>query len=319
MLDIFYLNDGVKKGKLKDLPKLKQFPTWIDCTAITKEEANVLSEVYELHPLTTEDILQSNTRVKIEDFPNYLLCVFYGIEKDGETRLIEFDFVLGAHFVLSNHEKPVATFEELKNNDQKISKLLAKGGDFFFHSLLDNEVDNFFRVLESIDEEIAPIEEEVMTNPRPELLRRILQLKRSLGRVKKITVPQREKIGTLAKEEHRFISKKAIPYFRDVYDHAVRVADSLDNSREATVNTFDVYMSAMSNRTNEVMKLLSMIATIALPLTVISGIYGTNFDHLPGSKEWQGFWIMMTLMLTISVCMLYFFYKRRWIFEHRRW
>ncbi|MBI5398043.1 magnesium/cobalt transporter CorA [Candidatus Woesearchaeota archaeon] len=319
MIDIFiYDGTTIKKGKLKDLPGFKTNRHWIDLINPTKEEVDKLAEAYELHPLTAEDLLNVNTRVKIEDFPNYLVCVFYGITKNAGVELVEVDCVIGENFVISNHKDVLPSFEELKSVPDKLDHVMKKGTDFLFHRLLDHEIDNFFPVLQSIDDEIEPIENEALSNPRPELMRKILNLKRSLSQVKKITVPQREKIGNLAKEEHRFISKKAMPYFHDVYDHAIRIADTLDANREAVANTFEMYMSAVSNNTNDVMKMLSMIATIALPLTVISGIYGTNFQELPGQEFPHSFWIMVSIMFLLSITMLYYFKKKGWIFSGRR-
>jgi magnesium transporter len=315
MLDIFYLDKEVKKAELKDLEKIKKFPLWIDVTALTEQEASELSKAFDLHPLTTEDLVHANTRVKIEEFPNYLLCVFYGIKAHKEQiQMLDIDFVIGDNFVISNHQAEINSYEELKKHSQKIEQLLKKGSDFFFHKLLDLEIDNYLPVIEDLDDEILDLEEKVTKHPKPELLNKIMHIKRDLATIKKYVLPQREKIGFLTKGEHKYISKKAVPYFRDVQDHAIRVSDTVDNYRETVSNAFEVYMTAVSNNTNDVMKVLSMIATIALPLTVISGIYGTNFQHLPGSGEWQGFWIMIGIMLALSMTMLYFFRSKGWIF-----
>jgi magnesium transporter len=213
---------------------------------------------------------------------------------------------------ISNHRKPIPSIEDLKSSGNKIENLMNKGLDFVFHKLIDTEIDNFFPVMEKIDDQIESMEEEVTKTPKPEILSKILRLKRSLIQIKKITFPQREKIGQLAKNDYRFISKKSLPYFRDVYDHSIRVSDFIDNYREAVGNTFDVYMSAVSNNMNEVMKTLSIIATIALPLTVISEIYGTNFANLPGQHFYYGFWIMILAMIILSLSMIFYFKRRGW-------
>jgi len=180
------------------------------------------------------------------------------------------------------------------------------------HKILDEEIDNFFPILETIDEELENLDQEVIKNPNPKILQKIVKLKRDIIYIKKITMPQREKISFLAKQEYKQISKKCIPYIRDVYDHAIRVSDSLDNYREVIGGTFDTYMTAVSNNMNEVMKTLSIIATIALPLGVISGIYGTNFATLPGSGVNYGFFYMLGFMALLSFGMLTYFKKRNW-------
>ncbi|MFH2020516.1 MAG: magnesium/cobalt transporter CorA [archaeon] len=310
MIEIFYLDKTLKMGTLKTIDSDK--PVWIDTKSLTIEEAKVLGDIFDLHPLTIEDLRALNTRVKVEEFPNYMLSIFYGITNHKKLGLIEIDFIIGTNFVITSHDKTVASFDELKKDKTKLEALLRKGPEFLFHKLLDGEMDNYFPVLELLDEELDKIEELVVKNPKPLYLTRILNLKRQLRHIKKAGYQQRDKISYLAKNEYKFISKKALPYFRDVYDHAIRISDSIDNYREAISEAFDAYMSAVNNNMNEVMKVLSIIATMALPMTVISGIYGTNFKNLPGSENPYGFWAMILFMVIFSFSMLYMFRKRHW-------
>ena len=312
MIEIFYFDKGLKKGAVKDLENLKKKQVWLDISNISKGEAKLVKDAFGLHPLTTEDLISKNTRIKVEEFSNYLFCVFYGIQKTKSIGLVELDLVLGKNFVISSHLNKVDLIEELKNNKERLENLFKKGIDFIFHKLLDNEVDNYLPVLENIDDQIEYIEDEVTKRPRAEQLKKILKLKRLIVLIKKTTLPQREKISFLAKNDYRFISKKAIPYFRDIYDHSIRVSDTIDNYREALGNTFDAYMSSVSNNMNEVMKVLSVIATIALPLSVISGIFGTNFSNLPGSTFVYGFWAMIFFMILLSLGMIYYFKRKGW-------
>ncbi len=312
MIDLFYFDKILKKGNLKDIPKLKNKKIWIDITGITKEEAELIKNNFDLHSLTIEDILSDKVRVKVEEFQTYLFCVFYGIQKTKNIELVEIDFILGKNFIISNHKKGINSLTELKKDSEKIERLLRKGVDFVFHRLLDNEIDDYFPILETIDDQIEDIEEDVTKKPRPEILSKILALKRQLVLIKKTVFSQREKISFIAKNQYKFIQDKTIPYFRDIYDHSIRVSDSIDNYREALSNTFDVYMSSVSNNMNEVMKVLSVIATIALPLTVISSIYGTNFANLPGQHFFYGFWVMILAMVLLSLGMIYYFKKKGW-------
>ncbi len=312
MIELFYFDRTVKKGNIRDLKKLQARRLWIDVTNITKEEEGLLKTSFSLHSLTAEDLLNQGTRIKVEEFSDYLFCVFYGIKKEKSIELQELDFIIGKDFIISSHKKEIATFTELKKNPERLAGLFEKGADFIFHYLLDKEIDNFFPVLEEIDDQIEDIEEEVTKKVRSELLQKVHKMKRTIVLIKKTALPQREKISFLAKNDYRFISKKSIPYFRDIYDHAIRVSDSIDNYREAISGTFDAYMSAVSNNMNEVMKTLSIIATIALPLGVISGIYGTNFDILPGQHFAYGFWIMLLGMFSVIGLMIVMFKKRGW-------
>lgn len=312
MIEIFFYENGVQKAQISDLKNIKNKQLWIDITDISEEEKELIQKTFELHPVTAEDLLSSNTRMKVEEFSHYLFCVFYGITGIEPVEMVEIDYVLGDNFLITNHKKDIESYNRLKNDKKRLSELFEKGNAFLFHKFLDDEVDNYFPALEKIDDLIETIEEEIAQKPKPELLSRTLNLKRQIIEIKKITLPQREKISFLTKNDTKFIPKNAIPYFRDIYDHSIKISDSIDNYRDAVSNTFDAYMLAVSNSLSEVMKALGMIATIALPLTVISGIYGTNFTKLPGSNSIYGFWIMIFIMISLSGSMILYFKKRKW-------
>ncbi|MBN1501974.1 magnesium/cobalt transporter CorA [Candidatus Woesearchaeota archaeon] len=312
MIDVLYWDKGVKKAKFSEFKRPPRKPLWIDITDIKDDEAEALKKLFNLHPLTVEDIVVSNSRIKVEEFNNYLYCVFYGVDVSKNIEMIELDFIIGKNFIISHHKKEMGLFTELKNDKIRLERLFTKGPEFIFHRLLDRTIENFFPVLEKLDDQIERIEEEVIKYPTSYQLTKILKLKRSLVVVKRIGYQQREKISFLAKGAYKYISRKVLPYLRDIYDNAIRVSDSLDNHREAVGETFDAYMSAVNNSMNEVMKLLSVIATIALPMTVISGIYGMNFRNLPGSAFYYGFWVVLLVMFVFVLIMLYFFRKRGW-------
>jgi len=313
MIEIFYYDNGVQKGKLNQLDELKLKPIWVDVTHITKSEKELLQKAFDLHPLTAEDLYSSNTRVKVEEFPNYLFCVFYGIEKFRGFNLYDVDMIIGNNFFITNHTKPIDSCEDLKKDKEKLGLLFKKGPEFLLHHILDIEVDNYFKILEHVEDHIDEIEkEEVTKKTKREYLTTILDLKQNLSIIRKTVFAQREKVSFLVKNQYKFLTKKSLPYFRDIYDHAIRVSDKVDNSRESIMNAFDLYMSAVSNNTNEVMKVLSIFATIALPLTVISSIYGTNFHVLPGADFKYGFWLMILSMIALCFIFIYSFKRRGW-------
>lgn len=316
MIDIFYFDKGVKKGNIKDLARLKNKKIWIDATDVKRHEADLLRKTFELHPVTEEDLLLSHGRIKVEQFPNYLFCTFYSIEETKSkkrVKLLVMDYVIGNNFIISTHKKEFESYERLKKEKDKLAKLFKEGVESIFHKLLDEQIDEFFPVLEVLDDEIEELDEKIATmHSDPELLTEILEAKRKIVEIKKITFPQREKISFLAKRRYKFIPESSHPYFRDIYDQAIRVSDVVENYRESIGSTFDAFMTSVANSTNDIMKVLSIIATVALPLTVISGIYGTNFLNLPGSKDGNGFWIMVLLMAIMVVGMMIFFKRRRW-------
>ena len=309
MIDVFAYDSGVKPGTAKDLETYKEKPVWIDIIDITKGEADLLRDAFDLHPLTTEDFVKSNVRVKIEEFPHYTFFVFYGMNRD-DVR--EIDFVLGEKFLITNHRHKIPSFEELKNNAAKLESLFKKGNDFLLHHLLDRELDNLELGLEEFDDSIESLEKQVTRTPKRELLTAILDLKQQLNHIRKYILAQREKISRIAKTDVPFVSKKSLPYFRDVNDHMIRIAETLESQREGVASTFDAYTSSVSLKSNEVMKTLSIIATIALPLTVISSLYGTNFSILPGADNPKGFWTMIIAMALLAIGLLISFRKRGW-------
>lgn len=312
MIDILYFDKGVKKGDIKSLGRLKGKPLWIDITKITKEESEAVEKAFNLHPVTADDLLHMNVRIKVESFNDYLFCVFYAINNSKQTELTETDFVLGKNYIISNHHKELESYRCLKADHDEVESLLKKGPDSILHYLLDKEICNFLPALEFIDDELEELDELVVKKPKPEHMSSVLKLKRQIVRIKKIVMPQREKISFLAKNDYSTISKKSLPYFRDLYDQAIIVSDHVENYRESIANTFEIYMSALSNKMNQVMKVLSVIATIALPLTVISSIYGTNFRNLPGSELDFGFYVMIGAMIILSLSLLLYFRKKGW-------
>ena len=312
MLEIYYYDQGIKKAKIDEIERLKDKKIWIDTHSLTKEEVATLGKTLEIHETTQEDLFNSNVRIKVEEFDNYLFCIFYGIKKNKGLEFHELDFVIGKNFIISNHKKDLDSFEKLKKDKERLESLFKEDVDSIFHELIDEEVDTYFPTLEEIDVQIEKLEEDATKKPNPKILKEILKLKRDIILGKRIVFQQREKMSFLAKKEYKQISKSVLPYLRDVYDNTIRVSDSLDNSRELVANAYDIYMSTMNHKMNETMKVMSVIATIALPLTVLSSIYGTNFQILPGATSPIGFWMMIATMLILSSGALIFFRRRGW-------
>ena len=206
MLEIFAYDKKIVKIDLKDIGKYKDKLLWIDCEDLTKEEAEILKNAFELHQLTVEDLLNANTRIKVEEFPNYLLCVFYTVEnKKKMIELKELDLILGNNFVISSYLKNLEASEFLKNNQDQLEKLFAKGPDFILHKIIDFEVDRFFPLLEHIDEKLYELDEKVAKNPSRHNLDKLLEIKKNIMKIKRLVNPQREKISFLAKHDYKFI------------------------------------------------------------------------------------------------------------------
>lgn len=314
MIEVYCLvNSAVKKISFNEINKYKnKHKIWIDVISISKEESEKLRRTFDLHPVTSEDLHKSRTRTKVEEFRKYLLCIFYSMSLKRKVTFTEQDFILGENFLITNHKKEYSYYQELKKDKERLFEFLQKGPDFLMCNFLNDIVETYFPIVAKIDEEIEELEEKSIHTPNKKVLTRIFKLKRLIIAIKKNTFSQRDKIAELGKEEFKLIREKTMPYMRDVYDHSIRVYDLIDSSRDAIANTYDVYMSSITNNTNQVMKLLSIIATITLPLGVIAGIYGTNFRNLPGAENPVGFWIMIGAMLIITITMVVMFKVKEW-------
>jgi len=314
MMEVLCFDRGVRRAsqaEIRSLVRLKK-RLWIDLISPTESEVALLKEAFSLHPITAEDIVTKNTRVKVEVFENYMLVVLYGIYKNKNIRLRETDFVLGKNFLITSHTQKIEAFDSFKA-DKKLASISRSGMDFLMHSLVDMEVDNFLNVLEQFNDVVDKIEDRIMKRPDPAIVEKILDLKRRVNRIKKIVVRQQEKISFLAKNQYALISPECQTYFRDVHDHFYTVTDMIEDYKYALAGSLDAYMYSVANTTNKVMKLLSIVATIVLPLTVISSIYGMNLAFLPGSEAPAGFWVIIGIMLTMVGIMLTFFKRRGWL------
>ena len=299
----------------KDSPSV----TWINVDGLHKEKVlEQLGECYGLHPLMLEDILNTEQRPKTEDFREYLYIVlkmFYHDAKGGAIITEQISLILGRNFVISFQEGLEGDIfnyvrEHLKNSMSRIRKM---GTDYLVYSLLDAVVDNYFVILEKLGENIESIEDELVTNPRPSTLQTIHSLKRDLILLRKSVWPLREVVNSLTRGESPLINSATLLYLRDVYDHTIQVIDTLETFRDMVSGMLDIYLSSVSNRLNAVMKVLTIIATIFMPLTFIAGVYGMNFKYMP-ELEWHwGYHAIMALMLVISLLMLWFFRKKKWL------
>ena len=319
MISLFVYDKRLSKpdfsvGKVKPLIGKRDITIWLDLHNPTKKEHEQIKELFGIHPLVIEDCSKTHTRPKIELFKTYNFIVTNGISyKEKEPKLIEFDFLIGKSFLISNHFGHSENIDGLKNNTEKLNIIMPKGADFVLHAILDLEVDNYFPLLDDVEDELEQVEDIVLKDPSPQLLKKLFKIKRELLMIRKTVAPQREVIGILAKRDYPFISPEAEAYFRDVYDHLIRINDMSDNFRDVVSSTLEIHLSVISNKLNEVMKILTVIATIMLPLTVVTGVYGMNFRFMP-EIEWRyGYLWALSIMAIIAIGMLIYFRRRKWI------
>ena len=318
-VDLFMLT---KKGLVKKevtIPELQRLaaskiPFWLDLMNLQNKHLFQILSIFNIHKLVMEDCTSKDTRTKVEQFDDYNFLVIHGVARqNGSIHTTEIDIIQGKHWVISVHYHASETFEWLKKNQVKLSQILKRGSDFMMHALIDMEVDNYFPLLESVEEELEKLEDKVIEDSKPNLLNDLFTLKRQLLHVRKEIAPQREVMVALARRHVPHISSAAEVYFRDIYDHLIRITDTLDNYRETASNILEIHLSVTSNKMNEIMKVLTVIATIMMPLTVIGSIYGMNFKHMP-ELEWKwGYYAVLGFMALISISMLYYFRRRGWI------
>jgi len=293
--------------------------TWINIDGI--QQTDILEKIggcYNFHPLVMEDILNTEQRPKAEDYSDYLFIVLKMIYYNDDFNTVsteQVSLVLGRTSVISFQEGIEGDVfghlrERLRNEKGRARKL---GADYLAYSLIDAVVDNYFSVLEKLGEKIEAIEEVLVTEPASATLNEIHRLKRELIYLRKAVWPLREVVGGLERGDSPLVQDATRLYMRDVYDHTIQVIDAVETYRDMVSGMLDIYLSSVSNRMNSVMKVLTVIATIFMPLTFLAGVYGMNFKHMP-ELDWPlGYPLLWLLMIAIAAAMLVFFKKKEWL------
>jgi len=291
--------------------------TWIDVDLVHQVDLVArIGECFSLHPLVVEDILNTDQRPKMEDFGDYLYVVLRALTCNGEKCGMETEqvsLILGPNYVISFQEKDGAVFENVRERIRAGKGRIAKSGaDYLAYSLLDTVVDNYFLVLEHLGERIETLEDALVTNPASSTLRAIHVLKRDLIFLRRSVWPLREVLNNLQRDDSALVCEATRVYLRDVYDHTIHAIDTLETFRDMISGMLDIYLSTISNRLNEVMKVLTIIATIFMPLTFIAGVYGMNFRHMPELGWRWGYPAALLLMAAVSGFMVLYFKRKKW-------
>lgn len=292
--------------------------TWINIDGL--HDLEIIEKIgahFNLHPLNVEGIANTEQRPKSEDLVDYLFIVLkmlYLEEGNDDVVAEQVSLVLGSNFVISFQERQGDVFEQIRDRIRNAKGRIRKmGSDYLGYSLIDAIVDNYFVVLEKLSGKVELLEEELLPNPKPETLPAIQGLKRALISLRKSVWPLREVISALERGESPLIKKTTRPYLRDVYDHTIQVIDTTEALRDMVAGILDIYLSGLSNRMNEVMKVLTIIATIFIPLTFIAGIYGMNFQYMPELKWRYSYAVVWIVMGIVGLSMLVYFRKKRWL------
>lgn len=292
--------------------------SWIDVEGIHEiEKIEKLGAAFNLHPLVLEDILNTDQRPKAEDYGDYIYVVLKMLCLDPERNEVVADqvsIILGKNFVISFQEGELDVFEPLRRGIREGKGRVRKmGSDYLAYGLVDAIVDNFFVIFEKFSDEIDLLEDELMAKPSRGTLEKIYRLKRDMLFLRKSVWPLRELVASLQRGETDLVSDPVRTYLRDVHDHAVYLVDTIETFRDMLSGMLDIYLSSMSNRMNEVMKVLTIIATIFIPLTFVAGIYGMNFEFMPELRLRYGYPAVLAFMAGAAGAMLLFFRKRGWL------
>mgnify|MGYP000851105199 FL=1 len=284
------------------------------------QDIEILEEIgrrFKLHPLVLEDILNTDQRPKVEDYGDYTFIVARFFEYDPRTLQLNSDqisLVVGHNFVLSFQERPTGKFQALRERLQANKGLVRKfGADYLCYSLLDAIVDHYFVVLEHLSERTEQLESELLEKPQVKALASIHALKMDTMVIRRALWPLREVLNMLQHGEASLFRQETLVYLRDVYDHTVHVIESVEMIRDLISGMLDIYMSAMSHRLNQEMRVLTVITTIFMPLTLISSIYGMNFKHMPELDWYWGYYGVLGVMALIAAVMGVIFWRRKWI------
>ena len=294
----------------------KQGLIWVDISETTEGDGKFLEKGFHFHHLAIEDCISGQIHPpKIDDFGEYIFIIVHGINYATESDIVEtaeLAIFLGKHFVISNHHAPLYSVREVEQMIESDDRVMKRGADFLAHTLVDALVDNVMPTIDSMSNVAEEIEEEVIRKPQPVTLDGIMKLKRSTMRVHRVMAPQREVLNRLSRGEFLMIKPETQIYYRDVYDHVVRVEDLNQTIRDRADNALSTYLSSVANRQNETMRVLSVVATIFLPLTLLAGIYGMNFEYMPELQWRWGYFMVLGIILLVVLIVIWRFWVSGW-------
>jgi magnesium transporter len=295
----------------------KDTVSWFNVTGLHDTKLlEELGNIFGFHPLILEDILQTGQRPKIEDHEDYIFCVLqmmYRHPADGEIMSEQVSMILGPGYLFTFQEVEGDVFDMLRDRIRTGKGRIRKMGcDYLAYAIIDAIVDNYFVVLEDLSEKCEALQEGIVENPDEGTLQRIHRLRREVIFMRKSTWPLRELIAVLERTENKLIRRTLHPYLRDVYEHTIQVIDNIESLRDMLAAALDMYVTVISNRTNDVMKVLTIIATIFIPLTFIAGIYGMNFEHMPELKWRFGYLAVWLAMGLVAMAMVAYFRRKKW-------
>lgn len=315
------LESNISRAQMLAALKDRDSLLWVDLEAPTEFESDCLVEIFNFHDLAIEDCLSDHSQPKVDDYEEYLFLVVHAasivhdVEKEqDELRSKELEIFFGRNYVVTFHKNPLKTISLIcENVKRKPERYMGHGSDTLVHAILDNLVDNYQPILDLYDEKIDKLEEEIFNNPPADYLSTVMQLKQDIFNLRRIVSPQRDLINTLIKDPEPFIKEERLMYFRDIYDHLFRIYGITESFHENLSSILQAYFSYSSHKLNEVVKHMTVLATLSMPAFIIASIYGMNFDHMP-ELHWKfGYPFSIGLSLSISLIMLGWMKFKKWL------
>jgi magnesium transporter len=292
--------------------------TWININGLYfTEEIERVGKQYGLHPLVLEDIVNTTQRPKIDEYDDYIFVVLKMLYYDKNEKIVieQVSFVLGKNYVLSFQESEGDVFDTIRNRIRHSKgRIRSLKSDYLLYTLIDAVVDNYFSIIETLGNKVEDLETQLFAGtPRDNINIEVQQLKREILKVRRAIFPLREIINRIEKGEHHLIYNRTITYYRDIYDHLIQVSENIDIYREMIWSLMDMYMTTISNKMNEVMKVLTIMSSIFIPLTFLAGIYGMNFENIPELKYQNGYFVLLGVMLLLFIGLLFYFKRKKWL------
>jgi len=324
---IYITKSGLAKTDLavEEYPAALQDPDgllWVDFEGTPPEsDEPVLQNVFGFHPLAIDDALQESHVPKIDDWEDYLYIVLHAVSFDrtdgGHVDTLELDVFLGRNYMVTHHDQSISAIEKVWSACQRDERLWKNGVDYILYRLTDEVVGSYLPVVEEIDEAVDRTEDEVFGRPSPDVVATIFDLKRAVLQLRRVIGPQREVLNRLARDDYAVIDTRARIYFRDVYDHLVRLHDITESIRDLVSGTLDTYLSVINNRMNEIMKTLTVITTLFMPISFVTGFFGMNFFQpatpLQSWTDRPAFYVMLLVTLVTPLAMFLWIRMRKWM------
>ena len=318
-----YTKDAIQESILLNIEDAVNYKdtdsvTWINVDGLKHiDQIENIGNQYGLHPLVLEDIVNTTQRPKIDEYDDYLFVVLKMLYYDNDENIIieQVSFVLGENYVITFQESEGDVFDTIRERI-RLSNGRIRGlkSDYLMYALIDAVVDNYFSIIETLGNKIEDLETELFEgHARDNINIEVQQLKREILKVRRAIFPLREIINRIEKGEHPLIHKRTITYYRDIYDHLIQVSENIDIYREMIWSLMDMYMTTISNRMNEVMKVLTIMSSIFIPLTFLAGIYGMNFEFIPELKYRYGYFVLLGVMILLFIALLFYFKRKKWL------